>query len=83
MMSGGRPVDLEATVVEIITDQLKLDRDQVGLNSSFREDLRADSLAIVELVLALEEAFDIVVPDDEIERLDTVQAVVRLIEKSI
>ncbi len=64
-------MEMENKVREIVCQQLDVDMDQVKLETSFVEDLGADSLAVVELVLALEEAFEIDIPDEDTERLRT------------
>ena len=63
---------LEDKVKEIIVDQLGVDADQVKPEASFIEDLGADSLDTVELVMALEEEFDLEIPDEEAEKIRTV-----------
>jgi acyl carrier protein len=73
--------DLFDKVKEIIIDQLGVDEDQVTLNSSFVDDLGADSLDIVELVMALEEEFDIQIPDEEAEKIRTVGDAVKFIQE--
>ena len=65
--------DLEEKVKEIIVDQLGVDEKQVVADASFIDDLGADSLDTVELVMALEEEFDIEIPDDEAEKIATVK----------
>ena len=60
-------------VIEIICDQLTLDRSQITPESSFLEDLGADSLDIVQLIMALEEEFECEIPDEEAEKITTVQ----------
>ncbi|HWB75322.1 MAG TPA: acyl carrier protein [Nannocystaceae bacterium] len=67
-MSG----DIEARIKEIICEQLDVKPEDVSEGKSFTEDLGADSLAIVELVLALEEQFDVKIPDDEVDKIKTV-----------
>ena len=67
-------------VIEIVCDQLTLDRSQVAPESSFLEDLGADSLDIVQLIMALEEEFDINIPDDAAEKIQTVGQAVKYIE---
>jgi acyl carrier protein len=67
---------IEERVKEIIVDQLGVSADQVTLEAKFVEDLGADSLDTVELVMALEEEFDVEVPDDEAEKLQAVNDVV-------
>lgn len=64
-------MDLENKVREIVCQQLDVEIEQVKMETSFVEDLGADSLAVVELVLALEEAFEIDIPDEDTERLRT------------
>ncbi len=63
---------IEAQVREIICEQLDVKLEDVGDGKSFNDDLGADSLAIVELVLALEEKFDLKIPDDEVDTIKTV-----------
>ncbi|MCG3157881.1 MAG: Acyl carrier protein [bacterium] len=64
--------DIESKVKQIIVDQLGVDANQVTNEASFIEDLGADSLDTVELVMAFEEEFDIEIPDEEAEKLTTV-----------
>ncbi len=66
-------VDVEARVKEIIVEQLGVNADEVTNDASFVDDLGADSLDTVELVMALEEAFDCEIPDEEAEKITTVQ----------
>ena len=68
-------------VKQIIVEQLGVDEAEVTDTASFVDDLGADSLDQVELVMALEEAFSIEVPDEEAEKLTTVGAVIEYIEK--
>ena len=70
---------IEERVKDIIVDQLGVSAEQVTLEAKFVEDLGADSLDTVELVMALEEEFDIEVPDDEAEKLQAVSDVVAFI----
>jgi acyl carrier protein len=69
-------------VKEVIVEQLNVNPDEVKLESDFVEDLGADSLDVVELVMALEEKFEIEIPDDEAEKIKTVKDVVDYIEKA-
>lgn len=66
-------------VKAIITEQLQVDEADIKMESSFIEDLGADSLDIVELVMALEEEFDIVIPDEDAEKIRTVGEAVNYI----
>jgi len=64
--------DIESQVKEIIVEQLDVKLEDIEESKSFTEDLQADSLAIVELVLALEEKFEVKIPDDEVDKIKTV-----------
>jgi len=66
-------MSVEEKVKEIIIDQLGVDDKQVSTGASFIDDLGADSLDTVELVMALEEEFDIEIPDEEAEKITKVQ----------
>ena len=70
---------VEERVRNIICDQLAVESEKVRLASSFIEDLGADSLDIVELVMTMEEEFDMDIPDDEAEKMKTVGDVVNYI----
>lgn len=59
-------------VKKIIVEQLGVEEDDIAMESSFIDDLGADSLDIVELIMALEEEFDIEIPDSEAEKITTV-----------
>ena len=63
---------LEERVTEIIVDQLGISAEEVVPEASFIDDLGADSLDIVELVMAMEETFDIEIPDDDAEKIQTI-----------
>jgi acyl carrier protein len=67
-------------VKQIIVEQLGVDENQVDSNASFVDDLGADSLDIVELVMAFEEAFDLDIPDEDAEKIKTVKDAVDYIE---
>ncbi|MEM6292762.1 MAG: acyl carrier protein [Myxococcota bacterium] len=64
--------DIESQVKEIIVEQLDVKPEDVADAKTFQDDLGADSLAIVELVLALEERFEVKIPDDEVDKIKTV-----------
>ena len=67
-------------VREIVVDQLGVEEDDVTMEASFIDDLGADSLDIVELIMALEEEFDLEIPDEEAEKIASVGDVVNYIK---
>ncbi|MBR5809541.1 MAG: acyl carrier protein [Clostridia bacterium] len=69
-------------VKKIITEQLGIDEKEVQLESAFIEDLGADSLDIVELIMAMESEFDMEIEDDEVEDISTVEDVVNYIKEN-
>jgi acyl carrier protein len=73
-------MSVEEKVKQIIVEQLGVDEAQVDGAASFVEDLGADSLDIVELVMAFEEAFEIDIPDDDAEKITTVKDAIDYIE---
>ena len=73
-------MSVEEKVKEIIVDQLGVDESQVKPEASFIDDLGADSLDTVELVMALEEEFDIEIPDEDAEKIASVQNAVDYIK---
>ena len=75
-------MSIEERVKKIIIDQLGADAAQVKPEASFIEDLGADSLDTVELVMALEEEFDIEIPDEEAEKITTVQSAIDYVTKA-
>lgn len=76
-------VDVEKKVKEIIVEQLGVSEDQVKLEASFIEDLGADSLDTVELVMAFEEAFGLEIPDEDAEKIRTVKDAVDYIKSKL
>ena len=65
-------MDIEAKVKEIVIDKLGVEESQITPTASFTNDLGADSLDIVELVMGFESAFNITIPDDDAEKISTV-----------
>ena len=74
---------VDEKVKQIIVEQLGVEESEVTPNASFVDDLGADSLDTVELVMAFEEAFDIEIPDDKAEKILTVQDAVDFIKENI
>jgi acyl carrier protein len=79
--SGGSPVSVEERVIEIVSEQMGVAKDQVTRDTSFVNDLGADSLDTVELVMEFEEEFDITIPDEEAEKIQTVGQAIQYIEE--
>lgn len=67
---------------EILCEQLELSEDQVTMDSNIAEDLGADSLDVVDLIMSIEDEFDVEVPDEDIEGIKTVGDVVNYIENA-
>lgn len=76
-------ITIEARVKEIITEQLGVDEKEVTIDASFIDDLGADSLDTVELVMALEEEFDIEIPDEDAEKIVSVSDAVNYIKGKV
>lgn len=74
---------IQERVIQIVCDNLGVNKEQVTRSTSFTEDVGADSLDIVELVMELEEEFEITIPDEEAEKIKTVGEAIDFIEKEI
>lgn len=75
------PQEIEAKVKQLICDQLEVSMEQLKPEASFVDDLKADSIAVVELVLALEQAFDIEIAEADTEQIKTVKDAVGYMQK--
>jgi acyl carrier protein len=73
----------EERVIEIVCENLGVNKEQVNRNTSFIEDIGADSLDIVELIMELEEEFEITIPDDQAEKIRTVGEAIDYIEREL
>ncbi|MCL6633777.1 MAG: acyl carrier protein [Alicyclobacillus herbarius] len=73
--------DTFTRVKNIIVDRLGVDEDKVTLEATFKDDLQADSLDVVELIMELEDEFDLEISDEEAEKISTVGDVVTYIEQ--
>jgi acyl carrier protein len=71
----------ESRIIDIIANQLGVDKDMVTPGANIVDDLGADSLDVVELVMALEEAFDTEIPDEDAEKIRTVQNIFEYMKK--
>ena len=76
-------MDIEAKVKKIVMDKLGVDEAQIVPEANFIEDLRADSLDTVELVMAFEEEFDISIPDEDQDKLRTVGAAIDYLKEKL
>ncbi len=74
--------DVSERVIDIVAEQLGVDKDKVKPDTSFVNDLGADSLDTVELVMELEEEFNINIPDDSAEKIETVGQAIEFIESA-
>jgi acyl carrier protein len=77
------PEEIKSKVIELICQQLEVSEEQVKGEASFVDDLKADSLAVVELVLALEQEFDLEIPDEDTEQIKTVQNAIDYIKSHV
>jgi len=74
-------MSVENKMIDIIVEQLSVDREKVVSGASFVDDLGADSLDLVELIMAMEEEFDVEIPDEEAEKITTVQDAIKFVDK--
>ena len=70
-------------IKDIIVEQLDVEEDAVTMEASIPEDLGADSLDVVDLVMSIEESFDVEIPDEEVENIKTVGDIVKYIENKV
>ncbi|HEB90140.1 MAG TPA: acyl carrier protein [Deltaproteobacteria bacterium] len=76
-------MSLEARVTDLIVEQLGVSKEEAVMSASFIDDLGADSLDIVELVMTLEETFDIEIPDDDAEKMQTIADAVGYLKERV
>jgi len=72
---------IEEKMAEIIVEQLSVDKEKVVAGASFVDDLGADSLDLVELIMAMEEEFDVEIPDEDAEKIASVQDAIDYVNK--
>ena len=72
-------MSVQSTIISLTAKQLGLGEDEVSLDSNFMDDLGADSLDTVELIMNIEEEFEIEIPDDEVEEMHTVKSVLNYV----
>jgi len=78
---GRLKMAIEQEMIDIIVEQLSVEKEKVVPNASFVDDLGADSLDLVELIMAMEEGFDIEIPDEDAEGITTVQDAIDYVKK--
>ena len=76
-------MNLEERVAELVVEQLGVSREEAVAEAAFIDDLGADSLDIVELVMAMEEAFDVEIPDEDAEKIQTIQDAVTYLKERV
>ena len=76
-------MELEERIINIISEQLGVDKSEVTPEASFMDDLGADSLDQVELVMAFEEEFDVEIPDEDAEKMQVVQDAIDYLKKKV
>ena len=81
MLPEGNRVSVEEKVIGIVSEQLGVPKEEVAPESNFVDDLKADSLDIVELVMEFEDEFEVTIPDDDYEKIRTVGDAVNYIEE--
>ncbi len=75
--------EIESKLTDLLVEELGLERDKISIEATFEEDLEVDSLGVVELLMALEDNFDVKIPDDEAETITTVGQAVDIIEAKL
>jgi len=73
--------EIEPQVIIVVAEKLSADKDKINRNTNFTSDLNADSLDLVELVMELEDEFDVSIPDDDYEKIKTVGDAVKYIQE--
>ncbi len=75
--------EIETKVIQIVSEQMSVDKNEISRNTSFVNDLNADSLDTVELVMELEDEFELTIPDEEAEKLKTVGEAIDYVRKHL
>ncbi len=74
---------IESKMVDLLVEELGIERDKITMAAKFEEDLEVDSLGVVELLMALEDNFDVNIPDEEAEAITTVSEAVDIVEAKV
>jgi len=75
--------EIESKMVDLLVEELGIERDKITMDSKFEEDLEVDSLGVVELLMALEDNFDVNIPDEEAEGIATVTQAVDIVAAKV
>ena len=75
--------EVEAKMIDLLVDELGLERDKITAEAKFEEDLEVDSLGVVELLMALEDTFGVAIPDEEAESIATVSQAVDVVMQKL
>ena len=75
--------EIEGKLIDLLVDELGLERDDITMEARFEEDLDVDSLGVVELLMALEDNFDVKIPDEEAEKITTVGEAADLVSQKL
>lgn len=75
--------EIESKLVDLLVDELGIERDAITTDAKFEEDLDVDSLGVVELLMALEDNFGVKIPDEEAEQITTVGEAIDLVETKL
>ena len=75
--------EIESKMVDLLVEELGIERDKITMESKFEEDLEVDSLGVVELLMALEDNFDVNIPDEEAEAITTVSEAVDIVSAKV
>ena len=75
--------EIESKLVDLLVDELGIERDAITPEATFEEDLDVDSLGVVELLMALEDNFGVKIPDEEAEQITTVGEAIDLVEQKL
>ncbi len=75
--------EIESTLTDLLVEELGLERDKIKPEATFEEDLQVDSLGVVEVLMAIEDNFDVKIPDEEAESITTVGQAIDVIETKL
>jgi acyl carrier protein len=71
--------EIESRMIDLLVDELGIDRDKITMEATFEEDLEVDSLGVVELLMAIDDAFGVEIPDEDAEQITTVREAIDMV----